>query len=78
MILVLALVRADTQHSLLTLHCVTFGLLVFQLRQHDYFLFFGSQEEPGSQQDPGGTRPIFDYFGLFSVGFRWSDGAGFV
>ena len=40
---------------------------------------FGSQEEPGSQQDPEGARmPILLYFWLFSFGFRWSDGAGFV
>ena len=40
---------------------------------------FGSQEEPGSQQDPGGARrTISSYFCLFSFGFRWSDRAGFV
>ena len=38
---------------------------------------FGSQEEPGSQQDPGGTkRFIFLCFYLFPLGFQWSDGVG--
>ena len=35
---------------------------------------FGSEEESGSQQDPGGARnPIFPLCCLCPLGFRWSD-----